>query len=173
MSAWETAAGAAVLLLPRGNLPLLAGIAAVKGGGALVRHIKSKRSNGNGSGSGSDGGGDANTAANSAAAHLALPGRLSPSPAKADGRPSTPTYDTTTVPPVTLEWSDIELTVATKGGGTKTVLARVRGAARPGRLLAIMGPSGSGKTSLLNVLAGQVGAGKKVKLRGASFGLGG
>lgn len=40
------------------------------------------------------------------------------------------------------------------------------GAAKPGRLLAIMGPSGSGKTSLLNTLAMQVPASKRLTLTG-------
>ena len=39
--------------------------------------------------------------------------------------------------------------------------------ARPGRFLALLGPSGSGKTSLLNALAGQTPADKKLRLTGA------
>ena len=48
----------------------------------------------------------------------------------------------------------------------RTILRDVGGAARPGRLLAILGPSGSGKTSLLNVLARQVPFNPKMTLHG-------
>ena len=48
----------------------------------------------------------------------------------------------------------------------KRILDGVSGAAKPGRLLAIMGPSGSGKTSLLNTLAMQVPASKRLTLAG-------
>lgn len=48
----------------------------------------------------------------------------------------------------------------------KRILDGVSGAAKPGRLLAIMGPSGSGKTSLLNTLAMQVPASKRLTLMG-------
>lgn len=48
----------------------------------------------------------------------------------------------------------------------RVVLDSVAGAARPGRLLAIMGPSGSGKTTLLNALAGQVPARSRIRVEG-------
>jgi ABC-type multidrug transport system ATPase subunit len=48
----------------------------------------------------------------------------------------------------------------------RTVLDGVAGAAKPGRVLAIMGPSGSGKTTLLNALAGQVPARSRIRVEG-------
>jgi ABC-type multidrug transport system ATPase subunit len=83
---------------------------------------------------------------------------------------------TTTVPPVTLEF-DVTATLlpdkkaAKKGGDAlrqkpRTLLDGVAGAAKPGRLLALMGPSGSGKTTLLNALAGQVPARSRVRVSG-------
>jgi ABC-type multidrug transport system ATPase subunit len=56
---------------------------------------------------------------------------------------------------VTLEWNDVSLSIVKKGK-ERNILEGISGAARPGRLLAIMGPSGSGKSSLLLALAGQV-----------------
>jgi len=47
-------------------------------------------------------------------------------------------YDATTVPPVTLEWSDVGYTLTLKTGEQKQILKGVQGAATPGRLLAIM-----------------------------------
>jgi len=69
--------------------------------------------------------------------------------------------------PITLEWNDVSLKIARKSDDF-LVLDGISGAARPGRLLAIMGPSGSGKSSLLLALAGQVADGRKgsVKLSG-------
>ncbi|GBF92012.1 ATP-binding cassette transporter [Raphidocelis subcapitata] len=158
MSQLEFLVGSAVLLLPRGNLALLAGATAAKGAGALVRRVRSKRAGGGGSGSESE-----------LEPTPSLPRSLAPAAdgaAAAGARPKTPVYDASVVPPVTLEWSDLGYEITVKGGGKKTVLRGVRGSAKPGRLLAIMGPSGSGKTSLLNMLAGQVAASSKVKLSG-------
>ena len=48
-------------------------------------------------------------------------------------------------PPVLLEWQDLRCSVTNKKtGSTRELLAVAGGAAKPGRLLAIMGPSGSG-----------------------------
>jgi len=72
------------------------------------------------------------------------------------------------VHPITLEWRGLECAVRNpKTGHTKELLRGVSGAAKPGRLVAIMGPSGSGKTTLLNALAGQVPRTKGMTLRGA------
>jgi hypothetical protein len=100
--------------------------------GALITHVRHRRA-----GAGSDSGSDAGDAL--------LPPRLAPAP-PADGagpaaggaRPKTPGYDSTSVPPVTLEWSSLGYEIALKGGAKKTVLQGVRGSAAPGRLLAIM-----------------------------------
>lgn len=78
---------------------------------------------------------------------------------------------------VQLEWRDLTSALhaksAPKTRGTRDARARrlilsgVSGVARPGRFLALLGPSGSGKTSLLNALAGQTPADKKLRLTGA------
>lgn len=57
--------------------------------------------------------------------------------------------DTVTVPQIrhhgiTLDWSDISLTVSQGNDGTKTLLHSMAGSARPGEMLAIMGSSGAG-----------------------------
>lgn len=161
MSKLEFLVGSAVLLLPRGNLALLAGATAVKGAGALVRTVRKRRSGDAASESGDEEGALTAALSRGAAAAAAADG--------ADGasdRPKTPSYDSTSVPPVRLEWSDVGYDLTTKAGDKKKILRGVRGSAEPGRLLAIMGPSGSGKTSLLNVLAGQVDASAKIKLTG-------
>ena len=76
---------------------------------------------------------------------------------------------------VVVRWDDVRMTLQptkkeTKKLGAdakpKRILDGVSGAAKPGRLLAIMGPSGSGKTSLLNALAAQVPRSKRLTLRG-------
>jgi len=64
-------------------------------------------------------------------------------------------------PGADLDWTN--LTFAVKG---KPVLRDVHGAARAGRVLAVMGPSGSGKTSLLTAVAGNLRATKAATLTG-------
>ncbi|KAJ5248930.1 ABC multidrug transporter atrF [Penicillium chermesinum] len=49
-------------------------------------------------------------------------------------------------------WSDVEYTVP-YGGGTRQLLNKVNGYAKPGLMIALMGASGAGKTTLLNTLA--------------------
>jgi len=51
--------------------------------------------------------------------------------------------------PATLEW---DMSVA---AGSKTILSRSTGRAKPGEVCCILGPSGAGKSTLLNVLAGR------------------
>jgi ABC-type multidrug transport system ATPase subunit len=78
---------------------------------------------------------------------------------------------TANVPAVVLEF-DVTATLlpdkkaAKKNEPPRVILNGVAGAAKPGRLLALMGPSGSGKTSLLNALAGQVAARSRVRVSG-------
>ncbi|OQD78445.1 hypothetical protein PENDEC_c001G03921 [Penicillium decumbens] len=49
-------------------------------------------------------------------------------------------------------WSDVEYTVP-YGNGTRKLLNKVNGYAKPGIMIALMGASGAGKTTLLNTLA--------------------
>lgn len=68
---------------------------------------------------------------------------------------------------IDVSWCDVTMTLTSKrSGGTRRALDGCSGAARAGRLLAIMGPSGAGKSSLLNALAGQVPASGRVGLVG-------
>ena len=148
MSALEALVGTAVLVLPRGNLPLLAGFSAAKAGAALVRRARDRRRRA-ADGGGADTDADAEAAAAAAAAEqrLLLPLARSAQTSGAGGagangdappRPTTPAYDGAAVPPVTLEWSGVGYTLTTKKGEAKTILKGVRGRAEPGRLLAIM-----------------------------------
>ncbi|KAK4530400.1 hypothetical protein CCYA_CCYA04G1257 [Cyanidiococcus yangmingshanensis] len=60
-------------------------------------------------------------------------------------------------PPVFLEWSEVDVKVRDAARHSwRTILSQSRGAARPGRILAIMGASGSGKSTLLRTLAGRL-----------------
>ena len=71
--------------------------------------------------------------------------------------------------PVDIVFDGVTVTVPAGRGskaGSKNALMRVSGAARAGRLTAIMGPSGGGKTTLLHVLAGQLAAAPGVKATG-------
>lgn len=78
--------------------------------------------------------------------------------------------------PISMEWSDISVTVRV-GGMLKTkalkqILAPTSGSASPGDLLAIMGPSGSGKTTLLDALANRIASSKvegTVTFNGSAF----
>lgn len=150
--------GTAVLVLPQGNLPLLAGIGAVKGAVALKRHLSNKK------GAADEAGTAAADAEPAATAARAL-------------RPKTPTPGEG-VPPVTLEWSNLSCHWSSKKQkkqqrkgepGSKQILFGLSGAARPGRLLALMGPSGSGKTTLLNSLASHVPANTGMRLTGELY----
>jgi hypothetical protein len=97
--------------------------------GALVRHVKRRRS-----------GAGSSTADSEEESDFSLPARLTPAASGdvANARPKTPNYDATTVPPVTLEWSDLGYTLTTKTGDKKVILKGAAGSAVPGRLLAIM-----------------------------------
>lgn len=73
--------------------------------------------------------------------------------------------------PLPLAFRDITYKVAVKGpakgdkgASTKTILKGLSGVCEPTRVTAIMGPSGAGKTSLLDVLAGRVGAAGMISL---------
>lgn len=66
----------------------------------------------------------------------------------------------TDAPRLTLEWRQLNLTVAVQNPQTKTmedkaILQNVSGVARPGELLVIMGPSGAGKSTLLDCISGR------------------
>ena len=72
----------------------------------------------------------------------------------------------TTLPfvPAALTWTKLNFTVPIKKTKTtpafdKQLLFDVKGAARPGRMVALMGASGAGKTTLLNVLAQRIASG--------------
>jgi ABC-type multidrug transport system ATPase subunit len=98
-------------------------------------------------------------------------GRRGPNPVTAASAPASPDDEAASQPEeaVLLEWSDLILTVDTgsRKTGIKTVLDRVSGQARPGRVLGIAGPTGSGKTSLAMALAGRIPRSKgKVALTG-------
>lgn len=68
---------------------------------------------------------------------------------------------------VTLVWRDLSCRLEKKNSPSRLLLDRVSGAARPGRILAILGPSGAGKTTLLNSLASRIKASNFVSLSGA------
>ena len=55
---------------------------------------------------------------------------------------------------ICLTWKDVWVTASNKKNGSKSILQRLTGYAKPGQLLAIMGPSGCGKSTLLDTLAG-------------------
>jgi hypothetical protein len=61
-------------------------------------------------------------------------------------------------PAAHLGWSEVSFSLSQKAAGKRdpAVLRGIRGAARPGDVIALLGPSGSGKTSLLNVLSGRI-----------------
>lgn len=57
-----------------------------------------------------------------------------------------------------------------KGVPDRVILdGSISGAAKPGRMLAIMGPSGSGKTSTLHAIAGKVKYDKRITLSGKRY----
>jgi ABC-type multidrug transport system ATPase subunit len=68
-----------------------------------------------------------------------------------------------TFTPMTLVFQNIRYTVTLPkdiGGGTKVLLQGIYGAARPGKILALMGASGAGKSTLLDAVSGRKNAGK-------------
>jgi ABC-type multidrug transport system ATPase subunit len=92
-----------------------------------------------------------------------MPALLPPTGLTDDAKPSTT---------ATLQWKNVEYGVTDAKGQKRTILRKVSGHLRRGRLTAIIGPSGAGKTSLLNLLSGRSGAGRgktvggEVRLRG-------
>ena len=72
------------------------------------------------------------------------------------------------LPGVELRWRNLTSALRVKGDDApRLILSGVSGSARPGRFLALLGPSGSGKTSLLNALAAQTPADRRLRLSGA------
>ena len=100
--------GTAVIVLPKGNLPLLAAIGTIKGAAALRRQLKSRK---------------APKLSEDDAASVSEP---------QNGRCKTPAPERG-VPPVILEWSDLSCTYTSKTGEKKQILSGVAGAAQPGR----------------------------------------
>lgn len=71
------------------------------------------------------------------------------------------------LPGTTLVWQDINYIVHDKETQEdKQILYGATGFARPGETVAIMGPSGAGKSSLLDILAGRIVEGDKVRIKG-------
>ena len=68
-----------------------------------------------------------------------------------------------------IEWAALNCKLEKKGE-TRSILRDAGGAAKPGRMLAIMGPSGSGKTTLLTALAGIMPKSKNITLSGVVAG---
>lgn len=90
---------------------------------------------------------------------------------QASSLPSSPSgADLAATGPVDIVFDGVTVTVPAGKKkapvASKKILRGVSGAARAGRVTAIMGPSGSGKTTLLNVLAGQLAAGKGITVTG-------
>ncbi|KAF7112841.1 hypothetical protein RHSIM_RhsimUnG0188300 [Rhododendron simsii] len=59
---------------------------------------------------------------------------------------------------ISVTWEDLWVTVSDIKGRRRPIVQGLTGYAQPGEVLAIMGPSGFGKTTLLDALAGRLGA---------------
>lgn len=118
---WEFLLGTAVIVLPRGNLALLAAIGTVKGAGAVVRKIRQRNKEANKRSTAAEAQGESNNRqAGAVAANSATKSQSSAS------------YDQQ-VPAVNLEWSDVSCTFTSKQGNNKQLLSGVNGKAQAGR----------------------------------------
>jgi ABC-type multidrug transport system ATPase subunit len=69
-------------------------------------------------------------------------------------------YEKNASTPFNLTWSQVNYTVPLGKKQTKQILHDMSGQVESGQVVAIMGGSGAGKSTMLNVLAGRIGAGE-------------